>query len=169
MAPRRSEAYRRGFGVNVRSRKLRVWSEDLADAVPAPRGVESEEESAHADQPQWTTTRTPVGSAPFGIVEDHPNPGVIVHRATGDIGGPESRTLKDRLLGSVRSAAHTVVVDLTEVSFLSVAGLQVLSAVKQCATLNRTNLVLVTEQNAAVLRPMRAMRIAVAQGLARRP
>ncbi len=142
-----------------------------AHSVPAQRDgsttwsvvVASHGRSAGGGSENGRPTRSE--ARPLHIVADRPNAESVVLHAHGDITDTNAAELKEMLLSRVRSSVTTVVLDMTQVTFLGVAGLQVLGTMKQCAGLNRTQLVLITESNPAVLRPLRAAAIAGAQVL----
>lgn len=132
-----------------------------AQAVPAPRRGDG----------AWTVSHPGVTIAAaqeetLRVSSSMPSDDAAVLHAKGDIVEGNAQRLKMLVLTWVRSRVSTVVLDLTEVSFLSVAGLQVLATMKQCATLNRTQFVLVSGSNPAVVRPLRAAAVAGAQILA---
>ncbi|WP_187352061.1 STAS domain-containing protein [Allosaccharopolyspora coralli] len=117
--------------------------------VPAPRGVAVEE-------------TTPERSSRCSVTVAHPTPGAAVLQVGGELVQDDVWPFKRAILDEVRTDVHTVIVDLNEVAFLDVTALHTLSAAKQCAKLNRTELLLVTENNPAVLRALRAGRVAAA-------
>lgn len=94
------------------------------------------------------------------------SPDAAVLHVKGEVVGANAGRLKELMLQRVRSGVATLIVDLTEVSFLDVSGLRVLATMKQCATLNHTQLVLVSGSNPAVVRPLRAAAVAGARLLA---
>lgn len=120
--------------------------------VPEPRGV----------APAETTPERSPRPERCSVTVAHPTPGAAVLQVSGELARDDVWPFKRAILDEIRTDVHTVIADLNEVSFLDVAALHTLSAAKQCAKLNRTELLLVTESNPAVLRALRAGRVAAA-------
>lgn len=106
------------------------------------------------------------GESPLEMSAQRDESGTVVVHARGCIERTSAAAFKKAVHDEVRARARVVVLELSEVSFLSLDGVHALATLRQTARLNRARLLWRTGGNPPVQRALRAASLAAAETLA---